>query len=216
MNERRQSRERLAGRPASREDESRRERHRSKQVSRQEIRIHEACKNSPERVSSLNALDIFADPCCSDVGRCGGYGDSDCHCRFASACQHSDRGPNGKRLVTASRDKTVRVSNLEDGQLEATYMNHGAPVLAAAFSQDGKLVLSGGRDRAVHGWRVSDGKEQFRLKEPEGDIQRLLVRSNDLFVASSDKLVRQYRIDTKALVRTFQGHRDWVQSLVVP
>ena len=123
---------------------------------------------------------------------------------------------DGKRLVTASRDKTVRVSNLEDGQLEATYMNHGAPVLAAAFSQDGKLVLSGGRDRAVHGWRVSDGKEQFRLKEPEGDIQRLLVRSNDLFVASADKLVRQYRIDTKTLVRTFQGHRDWVQSLVVP
>lgn len=123
---------------------------------------------------------------------------------------------DGKHLVTASRDKTVRVSNVEDGQVEATYMNHGAPVLAAVFSQDGKLVFSGGRDRAVHGWRVSDGKEQFRLKEPEGDIQRLIVRSNDLFVASADKLVRQYRIDTKALVRTFEGHRDWVQSLVVP
>ncbi len=123
---------------------------------------------------------------------------------------------DSKHLVTASLDKTVRVSNVEDGQVEATYMNHGAPVFAAAFSADGKLVLSGGRDRAVHGWRVSDGKEQFRLKEPEGDIQRLLVRSNDLFVASADKLVRQYRVDTKALVRTFQGHRDWVQSLAVP
>ena len=123
---------------------------------------------------------------------------------------------DSRHLVTASRDKMVRVSNVEDGQVEATYMNHGAPVFAAAFSADGKLVLSGGRDRAVHGWRVSDGKEQFRLKEPEGDIQRLLVRSNDLFVASADKLVRHYRIDTKALVRTFQGHHDWVQSLIVP
>ena len=64
--------------------------------------------------------------------------------------------------------------------------------------------------------RVSDGKEQFRLKEPEGDIQRLIVRSNGLFVASADRFVRQYRIDTKSLVRTFEGHRDWVQSLVVP
>ena len=123
---------------------------------------------------------------------------------------------DSKHLVTASRDKTVRVSNVEDGQVEATYMNHSAPVLAAAFSADGKLVLSGGRDRAVHGWRVSDGKEQFRLKEPEGDIQRLIVRSNDLFVASADRLIRQYRIDTKSLVRTFEGHRDWVQSLAVP
>lgn len=123
---------------------------------------------------------------------------------------------DSKHLVTASRDKTVRVSGVEDGQVEATYMNHGAPVLAASFSQDGKMVFSGGRDRAVHGWRVSDGKEQFRLREPEGDIQRLIVRSNDLFVASTDRLIRQYRIDTKSLVRTFEGHRDWVQSLVVP
>ncbi len=123
---------------------------------------------------------------------------------------------DGKHLVTASRDKTVRVCNVTNGQVEATYIAHAAPVFAAVFSADGKLVLSGGRDRAVHGWRVSDGKEQFRLKEFEGDIQRLVVRSNDLFAASSDKLVRQYRIDTKALVRTFEGHRDWVQSLVLP
>lgn len=123
---------------------------------------------------------------------------------------------DGKHLVTSSRDKTVRVSKVEDGELEATYMNHGAPVLAAVFSEDGKLVFSGGRDRAVHAWRVSDGKEQFRLKEPEADIQRLLVRSNDLFVASADKVVRHYRLDTKALVRKFEGHRDWVQSLVLP
>ena len=49
--------------------------------------------------------------------------------------------PNGKRVVTAGVDKTARTWDVETGQPVGKPMTHGAMVVSASFSSDGRHVV---------------------------------------------------------------------------
>ncbi len=61
--------------------------------------------------------------------------------------------PDGKRIVTGSIDKTVRIWDTATGKELLTLTGHTGSVLSVAFSQDGKKILSGGSDGRVILWR---------------------------------------------------------------
>jgi WD40 repeat protein len=121
---------------------------------------------------------------------------------------------DGSNIVSASRDKTVRVYDAVSGELETTYTGHGEAVFAAAFSIDPKYALSAGRDKKVHLWEVKDGKKSGELSA-EGEIQRLIVSTNGIFVAAG-AAIRHYSKDSKReLLHTFTGHADLVYGLAL-
>ena len=68
---------------------------------------------------------------------------------------------DGKRIVTGSDDKTVRVWNLEDDDLGASAIvlrgHHGA-VTAVELSADGRRLVTSSRDGTVRVWllRIED------------------------------------------------------------
>jgi WD40 repeat protein len=49
---------------------------------------------------------------------------------------------DGKRVVTASSDKTARIWDADSGQEIAQLKGHTGPVLSASFSPDGKRVVT--------------------------------------------------------------------------
>jgi len=80
--------------------------------------------------------------------------------------------PDGSRLATASIDTTVRLWRVDTGERTWTLRSEGValpahhgitgdpvrlPVLAVAFSPDGKRLVTGGTDRAVRLWNVDSG-----------------------------------------------------------
>jgi WD40 repeat protein len=71
---------------------------------------------------------------------------------------------DGRRAVTGSPDKTVRIWSLADGELERTIRLPAGPgnigeVYAVAMSPDGVLIAAGGRTR----WTNVDSQEQIYL-----------------------------------------------------
>ncbi|KIO10424.1 hypothetical protein M404DRAFT_129403, partial [Pisolithus tinctorius Marx 270] len=66
--------------------------------------------------------------------------------------------PDGKRIVSGSWDKTVRVWDAERGvQLGSPLEGHTSEVISVAFSPDGKRIVSGSRDKTVRAWDVEGG-----------------------------------------------------------
>jgi WD40 repeat protein len=74
--------------------------------------------------------------------------------------------PDGQKVVTASMDATARIWTT-DGKLQATLTGHGtgadntggglAGVLSAAFSPDGKRVVTASQDGTARVWEVDEG-----------------------------------------------------------
>jgi WD40 repeat protein len=57
--------------------------------------------------------------------------------------------PDGKRLASASEDKTVKVWDAQTGQELLTLKGHDGQVNSVAFSPDGHRLASGSQDGTV-------------------------------------------------------------------
>jgi WD40 repeat protein/beta-lactamase regulating signal transducer with metallopeptidase domain len=70
--------------------------------------------------------------------------------------------PDGKRVVTASADGTVRTWDAERG-LQELLLRHDNTVRGVAVSPDGKWIASNSTDNAVRLWDAATGHEVRRL-----------------------------------------------------
>jgi WD40 repeat protein len=60
--------------------------------------------------------------------------------------------PDGRRLLTASDDKLVRLWDIASGKELAAFKGHTAAVICVAFSSDGLRAISGSLDNTVKLW----------------------------------------------------------------
>ena len=65
--------------------------------------------------------------------------------------------PDGRRAVSGSDDRTLKVWDLEQGALLATLEGHGDGVLAVAVTPDGRRAVSGSCDRTLKVWDLEQG-----------------------------------------------------------
>lgn len=65
---------------------------------------------------------------------------------------------HGPTLITADKNREIRVYNAQPFKWERTFTGHGDWVQALALSPDGKTLASGGHDGEVILWNFADGK----------------------------------------------------------
>ncbi len=73
-------------------------------------------------------------------------------------------------LLTSEATTTLLLVDLATGQPARSFVGHKKPVLSAALSPDGTFLVSGGKDRVIHLWRVATGELVRTLRAHTADV----------------------------------------------
>ena len=77
--------------------------------------------------------------------------------------------PDGKTLASASKDKTIKLWDVQSRQKLATLTGHASAVYSVAFSPDGKTLASASKDKTTRLWNVQSRQELGALTEHTED-----------------------------------------------
>jgi roadblock/LC7 domain-containing protein len=78
--------------------------------------------------------------------------------RHAGGVSAASFSPDGRRVVTASEDRTARVWNAASGRPVGEPLRHAGLVRAASFSPDGRGVVTASEDGTARVWDAASGR----------------------------------------------------------
>jgi WD40 repeat protein len=121
---------------------------------------------------------------------------------------------DGKRIVTASFDRTAKVWDADTGQELLTLKGHTDPVLSVTFSPDGTRIVTGGWDTTVKVWDAAKGQELLTLKGHTNRVASVAFRLDGkrLVTGSLDTTAKVWDADNGQETLVLKGHTDPVVS----
>ncbi|MGH0167236.1 UNVERIFIED_CONTAM: hypothetical protein FKN15_074184 [Acipenser sinensis] len=133
---------------------------------------------------------------------------------------------NGKTLISASSDTTVKVWNAHKGFCMSTLRTHKDYVKALAYAKDKEVVASAGLDRQIFLWDVNtltaltasnNTVTTSSLSGNKDSIYSLAMNQMGTVIVSgsTEKVLRVWDPRTCAKLMKLKGHTDNVKSLLL-
>jgi len=123
--------------------------------------------------------------------------------------------PDGKRAVTGSWDKVVRLWNLESKECIDSHNKHTDTIWAVAITSDGKVVVSGSRDTDIRIWNTEFNKQTV-LRGHVKYVQDLAITPDGkrILSGSGDNTVRVWDTEYKKC-STLKGHTNPINGVAI-
>ena len=122
---------------------------------------------------------------------------------------------DGRRIVTASDDKTAKVWDANTGTELMTLTGHDSAPRSAVYSADGQRVVTASDDKTAKVWDADTGKELMTLEGHDGEIYSAAYSADGqrVVTASDDKTAKVWDANTGKELMTLKGHEDMVTSV---
>ncbi len=123
--------------------------------------------------------------------------------------------PQGDLIVSGSRDKTLRLWDLEGNMVAPPFKGHSASVYSVAFSPQGDCIVSGSHDQTLRLWDL-EGNAIGSPFEGHNDWVYSVAFSpqGDRIVSGSrDNTLRLWDLAGNAIGSPFEGHSSSVHSV---
>jgi WD40 repeat protein/tRNA A-37 threonylcarbamoyl transferase component Bud32 len=114
--------------------------------------------------------------------------------------------PDGRRIVTASGDKTARTWDATTGKALHVLRGHMLPLNHATFSPDGTRVVTSSDDDTARVWDAETGDEILTLAGHKAKVHSAVFSPDGKYVAtaSADGSVRIWPLDPVPLALTYK------------
>ena len=125
--------------------------------------------------------------------------------------------PDGRRVLSASQDRTLRLWDLESGETIRTLEGHADAVYAVAVTPDGRSAISGSGDGTLRVWKLETGQTIRTLQGHTSALHAVAVTPDGRSVVSGslDHTVRLWDLQSGQTIRTLEGHTDGICGVSV-
>jgi WD40 repeat protein len=130
-----------------------------------------------------------------------------------SVALHAD----GRRAVSASYDKTLKVWDLETGVCLRTLEGHRDRLKSVALHADGRRAVSASDDRTLKVWDLSSGACLRTLEGHKGGVGFVALHADGrrAVSVSDDKTLKVWVLETGTCLCTLEGHTRGVASVAL-
>ncbi len=136
------------------------------------------------------------------------------HTGWVNACAVT---PDGRHVVSASADRTLKVWELGSGRAVATLAGQTRELNACAVTPDGRHMISASYDKTLKVWELGSGHAVATLAGHTGVVTACAVTPDGRHVVSTseDETLKVWELGSGRAVVTLAGHTDWVTACAV-
>ncbi|MBN2348200.1 MAG: WD40 repeat domain-containing protein [Bacteroidales bacterium] len=112
------------------------------------------------------------------------------------------------KMIAGSYNKTVKMWDVQSGDVIRIFEGHEKSALAVALSNNGLLAASGSLDQSVRIWNTKTGELTQLLERHSDNIYSLAFHPSDTLLASAsrDNTIRLWNVNTGDVVQSYIGH----------
>lgn len=126
-----------------------------------------------------------------------------------------DFSQDGKTLATGSFDKTIKLWDIDNGELLRTFIGHTNWVTCVTFSPDGKNLASASEDFTIKIWDSESGKLIKTLNKHQSVVTSVAIDSKNELLASGswDKTIILWSLKGRNIYKIIKAHSAEVSSV---